>query len=534
MDTKIDIIEKPKRRNPRKKKQSSKETKLIVANTNKLNRLPIVREPKNVTTADINNITEFLNALLLQDKPYVLPRYAGAYVAPHQFTWKQNFNLNTAQSLYGAFIITNDPDNYLITSTPNDTSAITPGAAEITPAIAIVWPSGVNITESVPFQLEDGTFTKMAVSQTGVTGVFYDASVEKFVPGTSYYPGVYTLPTAATTVMGTMTNTNGVAGNVMFKFGYINLAGQSVQSGSATSALSNVAHSTVSYDYTTNANWAAHVAIVANSTLSMGMWFAISIVPTAGVYQQGPAAYFAVFLNGATVTASLVWTSQSLWSLLPNGGAAAKLQYDLAVRHNVTGQNVVFSNNSAELIKGGNIYAARLPGNSFNQLPGTLQGISDILNSQVHHALKASDLAKGVSYSFTPEKLQDWLFERSVSVSPYDGNAENIPYFVCVYDASSIVLGSSVPTLTLKGAISIEYLSTDPSNFYVSSPSNSILFDAILNALACQNCVSENPEHLKNIKNVIKKVLTSDNLKMAIRLMIQAGVAVAPMVMSLL
>ena len=44
----------------------------------------------------------------------MLPRPAGTFVAPHQFNWKLDFDLDDPSLYKGAFLLTNNPDEFLL------------------------------------------------------------------------------------------------------------------------------------------------------------------------------------------------------------------------------------------------------------------------------------------------------------------------------------------------------------------------------------------------------------------------------------
>jgi hypothetical protein len=220
------------------------------------------------------------------------------------------------------------------------------------------------------------------------------------------------------------------------------------------------------------------------------------------------------------------WTTFSLWDLVGNA-TVARAQFEAAQRYNVTSNTLLFENLTADLNKGGGIYAARFPGNSFGSLPHGITELQAKISSQTHHDMPSSQLAIGLNYFFTPEKLQDWLFERDVSKDPYSGNPENIPYLACVVDATNTGVGG-VPVFNFMGHVHIEYLTDDVSNYFISTPGCSPVFDAVLNELAKCNGLSSNETHIEYIRRVVKSVMTSDNIKYAIKSMAQAGIKLAP------
>jgi hypothetical protein len=486
----------------------------------------------NLMNSNDKNIRELLNAILLQNKPYALPRPVGAYVAPHQLPWKFDLTLRTPSSLQGAFVITNDPDNFLLLSTAGLSDIIPPGNYVRLEVEAVADPPNNACLFQDDIITEGGNVIHPELATIGFTNDYYNISSQRYVPGTKFLPGNYDFSLFVAGDL-TLSINNAENGAVESFYGYGHVSsvnGDVIQDGSASIALASGAST---YDLFTDPGFVAFKAIAINPALSKGIWFAIGTSNGHGSYIMNVGVSYILTLGlPLPITTPVSYVSHSIWSLLPNQGLASKAQFDSAARYNVTGNHVVFSNNTAEILSGGNIYAARLPGNSFVNIPSSFLGLTDVINSQTHHHLISTSLSKGCAYSFTPEKTQDWLFDRVQT--PQVANRDNCPYFVCVYDASSLNLSGAFPTFVLKGVMSIEYLSTDVSQFYVSTPSNSILYDALLNALACENTVSENPDHLKNIASVVKNVMTSDNIKMVMKLLVQTGIKVAPMVLSLL
>jgi predicted outer membrane repeat protein len=472
------------------------------------------------------NVQDLVDAILTQRRAYVLPRYVGTPVAPHQFSWKKTLSLDTAEKLKGCFTISNDTDRLLSLGFPDVAGQIV--AKEnynSAPGQACTVPTGSNIM--VDYTLLTTTGQQVKTSSAPIDGCWHwSNSKGKYIPGFKYYKCGLADGGPAELIMA-FNNAAGKGCTINFQAGTLN--NDNSLNIMISTAVASSAIEVKTYDLATNANWADFVAA---SDATNSMWFGVQYLPTSGSGAQSSGFYVGLNFTDATpISSPLVWTSYSLWQLLAEG-AVPKLQFDKAARHNVTGQMVTFSNNTSELIKGGSIYAARLPGNTYGELAGDVDGVIKLVSSQVHHALEDTHLSTGLNYSFTPEKIQDWLFERQSNVDPVNGNPENLPYLACAFDATNATEG--VPTFTFSGKISLEYLTTDPSNFFIAGPANAVLFEAILNSLASENGVSCNPDHMDHLKKVVKNVMTSDNVKYAIKSMISAGVKVAPFVLSLL
>lgn len=471
-----------------------------------------------------SNIKELVSAILLQDKPYVLPRPAGAFVAPHQYRWKKQISLSDPTKFRTGFLFTNNLDGILhIGQKSVNDHAVTNGTyGGNEPGIATLYPGGVLITVDATMQFTDRSAFK-ASTLPMTTGVHWSNNKRQFVPGHKYYPGIWA--TNPTNLTATLYSVGGVGANMTIRLTRYNKAYQ------GTNVLSTnvvMANNNNSYNFTAALQW---VAFCNSMALEDTLGFSVAFTVDQNV-SQGYGNHISLKVEGLEIASPLSWTSYSLWDLISEG-AIAKAQYEKASRHNVTGNAITLTNTTAELVKGGSIYAARLPGNSYSEIGGTLDDLVRVISCQVDHVMASSELRTGMHYSFTPEKLQDWLFERPMERDPYGGDPANIPYCAAVIDASGID-PNSTPTFMLTGIVSVEYLTVDPSNWKVSSPSNSLVFDAILNALAAENCVSENPDHVANIRRVVSNVMTSQNMKMAIRALVTAGVKVAPFVLSML
>jgi hypothetical protein len=476
-------------------------------------------------------VSDLLECILLQTGPYTLPRPAGTYVAPHQYSWTKSLTLDSAAKLKGAFLITNDPMAVLHLGAQSGTDDVVPAGTGFSsePGEAITYPPNSTIVLDYDMKFASGkTYKTSRLAAPGYT--HWSNSDKKFVPGFKYYPGVIAGDPEPTLIFN---NPSKQPGSVSFIAGYVNLNDEIVTSFTEVTPMIVVSPFNTSYDLNTNAAYAAWLAAAQDSTQSKGFFFAVGLNFTASAYESYGNHIGLDLIADLKITTPFSWSTYSLFELMGEG-AVAEIQFLKANRYNVTGNHVVFSNNSAQLIKGGNIFGARLPGNSFGSLPGTPDALTALISTQSHHKMVSTQLAQGLSYSFTPEKIQDWLFERGPIDDPYGGDPQNIPYLAAVYDASAAGVDQGFPTFTFTGKLSLELLTTDPSNYFFPSHSNQPIFDAVLNSLASQNCVSENPDHIAHIKNVIRSVMTSDNIKYALRTIVSAGIKVAPFALALL
>lgn len=390
-----------------------------------------------------SNIRELVSAILLQDKPYVLPRPAGAFVAPHQYRWKKQISLDDPTKFRTGFLFTNNLDGILHIGqksvSDHTVASGTYGSNE--PGIATTYPGGVLISSDATMAFTDKSAFKASTIPMS-TGVHWSNNKRQFVPGRKYYPGVWSAN--PTNMTASLYSVGGAGANLTITLTRFNKAFQ------ATNVLSNtmvLANNNNSYNFTTHAQWATFCTSMA---LADTLGFTVGYLLDQTVH-QGYGNHLSLKVEGLEIASPLTWTSYSLWDLISEG-AIAKAQYEKASRHNVTGNAITLTNTTAELVKGGSIYAARLPGNSYSEIGGTLDDLVRVISCQVDHVMASSELKTGMHYSFTPEKLQDWLFERPVEKDPYAGDPTNIPYCAAVIDASGID-PNSTPTFMLTGIV---------------------------------------------------------------------------------
>lgn len=497
---------------PKKKTKKNK-------NTNKVS-VVINNSPSGVSSVASKNVEDLVSAILLQDKPYVLPRYTGAPVAPHQYRWQKQLSLDDPALYKTGFIFSNDPENILqIGQEIQGQGTIKAGSYNSDPGVVSNWPNTFLFVDQT-LLLNDGILKSSTFP--GV-GMHWSNSSKRFVPGAKYYPCKWG-STQPTKFHGVIYNTSGVSASIQARLSVIS-GGQISYTISVTVLIGNGGNT---FDFDNHADFTDFCTEMQKPTTQ---GFALAFVLSSPI-QMNYGATYGMDIGDVELENPFTWKRYSLWNLISDG-AVAKAQYEKASRYNVTGNAVTLTNTSSNYVKGGSIYAARLPGNSQSSLGGTIDSMIRVISSQTHHVLRTPSLETGMHYSFTPEKIQDWLFERSPEESPYDGDPHNLPYCAAVIDATGVQAGA-VPTFIITGVVSIEYLTVDPSNWIVNSPANSMIFDALLTGLAAQNCLSENPDHFANVRRLVKKIMTEDNMKIALRTMINAGVKVAPFVLSLL
>lgn len=212
----------------------------------------------------------------------------------------------------------------------------------------------------------------------------------------------------------------------------------------------------------------------------------------------------------------------SLWQLVDSSNTAKRL-FDESDSYSITGMKTLFQNVTPELYRGGSAFAAQFPGNSERKLPNDPSKMNSIISSLKVNRFKETNLDKGLHYIWTPEKLQDLFF-----IQP--GAPVEKPFAVVgvVPTASS----EADFQLNLRGVVSVELITYDPAVPQFKAVSNSVLYDALCAGLSDVENWSHNPDHIQHIGRMIKKVMTNDQVKMAMKALLMTGVKLAPMVIS--
>ena len=85
-------------------------------------------------------------------------------------------------------------------------------------------------------------------------------------------------------------------------------------------------------------------------------------------------------------------------------------------------------------------------------------------------------------------------------------------------------LGQSI-SLNLKVTMSMEYLTTDPSNTMIQPKATPGYFEALVCELSQVNVLSHNPNHFRNIANAFKRVIGSESFHILLRQLGEPGVS---------
>lgn len=443
---------------------------------------------------DVHN---FVTNMLTVDKPFVLPRAVRSYVAPHKVTYKIPV-VPALTTTVGALIVRPNLETFLQTAEVTSTAAV----PLVVDQNSVDWSwnandQGSGICIDVPFSLGPGVIKSTSlVSALGFTH-FSDAN-NQLKTGFKYYEGVFNLSAADFSV--SVSNPDNSTMSVQILFYSIgtdgNLSAPS-NGGVASFVVPGNDVGSALYSSLNTATWRTNVLA--------GKGFAIVLqVLNASTIGRVPHG-FTLSLSGNMTIASagaLVWKNYSFFDISPASGTILRSQYQLATRHCTTGLISTFTNCSNQFAKGGQIWAAQLPGDSFSLLPGSATALKAFLGERQQNALVGVDLSDGASWSYTPEKIQDWFFQQKAEIDPYNGNPFDLPYFCLAYDLSGIQTGSYQAVFDLHGAIMYEYITTDISSMQVLPECDVIdLLKYILMELPAQNHVTSNPHHLKDIWN---------------------------------
>lgn len=500
------------------------------ANKNKQTPQPRTKEIK-VSSGNLksmeNDLNDFVQNLLTVDKPFVLPRAVRTWVAPHKFDYKFPV-IPAASSTKGALIVRPAFDAFLQTAEVG-TSAAIPFVLN-QPKLSFAWDSnsqGSGISQDVP--IEVGGVAIKSTTQTSNGFTHFSESSKSLKSGFKAYEGTFTISPADMVIRTDNPDNATMTWNLHFlslppavgaypNFDYTiagSSAGNSVGTITATSA--NLA------------SWRSNVLA--------GRGFAIVFeVTNPGTIGRVPL-HFTLQLTGPTITvgSAVLWKNYSFWELSPSSGALLQQQFILASRHCTTGLRATFSNCSNQFAKGGQIWAAQLPGNSYSDLPGTIDGLKAFLGERQNNNLKGVDLSEGASWSYTPEKIQDWFFQEKAIDDPYNGNPLDLPYFALAYDLSG-VLGTAgyQAVFDLNGAIMVEYITVDTSSFTTLPPSDVVgLLQHLLMELPAHNHVTSNPHHLREIAKSAMNFVKSPAGREVLSKIGKLGMSLAPLLLAL-
>lgn len=490
------------------------------------NRIAIKPEWYSADLNKVNNDTvkDLITAMISQNTQYTLPRAITTNVYSNRFRFTKDITVTKLQSesieeTQIAIITRPDPNRVLSIGRTADADFVKAGDVYLPTADANghTYPVSTDYSLALNFptvggkevvaQLDDSLpFLVMAPNPPQFAGGF----VTPCNVG-STVPSVWTLKVennsgSTLTISATFRGFNGVLGNL-------------TQVTSFTLANTITADSAATYDFAGNVGFAPFWA-----QLETCDYMCFTFKSTLGTFKCTDLE-FKLTTGQFTIDSGFAWTNYSLWDMLPKS-AASRAIFNGANSYSITGMNCLFQNNTPDTSKGGVVYAARLPGSSEASLPKSFTGIQDVLRSIRHNVFRESNLNKGMFWFYTPEKVTDLYF------NPTNVGGESRPYAAVAMTVPSGLLADFV--MTLQGIINIELISYDPVLSLSRSQACDPLLQAMCAALSALNGWSHNPDHLKTIADSIKKVMTSDQMKMVLKTMVNAGVKLAPMVISAL
>lgn len=476
---------------------------------------------------ELDNIAGLVENIISQENFYILPRAVGGVCAPHHFEFKTPYVPPIDPdngAVKSALIFRPDPEVFMEQSllSPNTT-----GDWGIKQDTEYKFVPQANLPISLDSTLLSPAVVK-ASSATNSQGFHFSSSGKKLKAGLKYYSGVWTIPNADLSLK--IFNPNPDDVTMYVGAGTVNANGTAIVNYTTVSqACASKSNTTFTFDHTAVAFGQWQTA--ASSAASKGIFIAVFFSSPA------PGSVFAGFqasivLTGFTRQQATSWKNFSLWDLLdPQTVGTARTQFQNAARFSTTGFKVLLTNTTTMLNKGGSIYAARLPGDSVPE--GTIDGLIATVGSQTHHRLLSNDLSVGACLPWTPEKIQDWMYLEHVDRDPYGSDPLNKPYIVVAMDFTGFVSGSQ-PSFMISGGFSMEYLTTDISNTFLKSPGCLDLLELLAAELGSVEVFSENPLHLEKLKDIVKQVMTSDNMKKFARVSLTTGMKLAPLVLSML
>jgi len=471
----------------------------------------------SIKKAPIYKHTEDLvEAIVRQNKPYILPRPAGSYVSPHQVSLDKTLTITASdiQNGFGsrALLFTNDPQRILaIGQETTITLEETNERFDFNDFVDY----GVRVYAFGAFHEVgngDGPVHSTAVYSDQIPAGVYMYEDNQ---GDKYEKiGIQSFPFRISSVT-SLTHTASVAQdcNVTFIIGTHDSFGGSLAELTHTMATTN---QFASYDWTTNAGFGAFLT---NSAGAVGTYFAVSFDASLRFGTQH------VYPITAVAVSALNWQYFSLWQLIKNSSVLEK-QFYVSQLFNPTGFRCLIQNGTPELAKGGFIYGARLPSYAFEVMPGDMDGLEALISSQKHHKLESKLLEHGGNYFYTPEKVQDYFFTRPER----DSVNTQWPFGLCLLRPGNFAGADLIFNLNI--TYSYELITTDISATMFPSASSEILMNQLLYALSKENGWSENPDHIQHAMRVVRNVMASDEMKFALTSLLQAGIKIAPMVIS--
>lgn len=460
-------------------------------------------------TATDGPVGKLVKNFMMPEHSHAIPRIVPTKVGIKNYRGMVNVPVADKQN-NTAFVVKPDPEQML-------SIHINVDAVELEPWVAPVpLKSGTagTITLDADMTPLDGSPPIKAATAVGIPGQHYSKSQGQIVDGFKYFTGAFVMSQNYWVLTLGKAPTGGDIGKVItFSIDAVNLTNNKF-------TLQNI----TSDEITLVDGQSSYPIVPSNIAVGGSAGVAFSLI-----LQESLAATFSSlniqYTQNYNRTAGRSWQTWSLWDIIGIKYKTPKEQHYNADKYVITGLNCLLKNATAELYKSGSINAARFPGG--HQVPDFLPSIeSEISSYNGGPKYSAGDLTKGMDWFFTPEKLEDLQFNKK------PGDIADDPYMLAYMRWSDTA--DTLPTFTMYFWVNIEYLSTDPSMTYMTSPSVFGLYEGFVSALVGVDPFTENPEHLKHIARQVKKVLTSPQIKSVARFAISTGVKLAPLVLALI
>lgn len=213
------------------------------------------------------------------------------------------------------------------------------------------------------------------------------------------------------------------------------------------------------------------------------------------------------FFEGVTYQGEGIWVTRKLVSGLSE---ALTSQVENAASISYTGQSILMTNDTAQLVKGGHIVCAQLPSESAQHFPQSPAALFDFVSKQVRKPFYSEGLEHGCFASWTPDKLEDLFFKETAREIALADQASDFYDRPVIAFAWKVPPGISAQQLTFTVVTRFEIISDDISMSYALGPRDPNQLLACFMYLAGQEMlISENQNHLESIKDWVVKIASN-------------------------
>lgn len=187
-------------------------------------------------------------------------------------------------------------------------------------------------------------------------------------------------------------------------------------------------------------------------------------------------------------------------------------------RWSFTAGSLTMTNTASALVNGGNCATALLPtGVDFPVIP-TLA--FDFISGLPYNKM-TGPLKDGTHVSYLADDLSQYFFK------PIEESRIAAPVMVAVFRANTGNVSSAV-SLQVKVNLMYEWITPNVTRTHLVSPAHAAFFEALIGAIT-QQCAgndglaSHNPDHMKKIRDIAKKVSNDPNVRAAATAALRAG-----------